>query len=184
MARRSPLAVAKKLPPAASKTAARRKPLLDEAKRRRICSILALGGTRELAAFNVGCSRATIVRTMRRDPAFAQQVWEAETDAEILFLRTLKTKQWRSAAWALERLFPSRYARRAADTITRAQLADLLRMLGRRLATDTPRTAPAAEQRRAQAQIVRDGARNAPFKKDPLAVNEDPREDKMDEQKP
>ena len=161
-----------------------RKPLLDEAKRREICEVLAVGGTRTMAAAYVGCSLDTIARTAQRDRAFAQQIWEAESDAEILFLRTLKTKQWRSAAWALERLFPCRYARRAADTITREQLAQLLRSLGQRLAREVSRTAPTAEQRRATVEIVRDAERDAPSKNDPLEVKEDPLKNKMDEQKP
>ena len=66
-----------------------RKPLLDEAKRREICEILAVGGTRTLAACYVGCSLDTIARTAKRDRAFAKQLRKAEVECEIRCSRSL-----------------------------------------------------------------------------------------------
>jgi hypothetical protein len=53
----------------------------------------------------------------------------------------------------------------------REQLAELLRMVGRRLAAEIPRTGPVAERRQATVEIVRDAERDAPFKKDPQKQN-------------
>ena len=44
-----------------------RPPVLDDAKRREICAILAMGGNRETAARYVGCHRTTIANTAERD---------------------------------------------------------------------------------------------------------------------
>jgi len=55
-----------------------RPPLLDAAKRREICAIVACGGTRTVAARYVGCSIDTIARAAERDPVFAEQIRRAE----------------------------------------------------------------------------------------------------------
>ena len=94
-----------------------RKPLLDEAKRREICKVLAVGGTRTMAAAYVGCSLDTIARAAKRDRAFAEELRRASVECEIRCLRNLskaaqEPKNWRAAAWMLERLYPERYARR------------------------------------------------------------------------
>ena len=100
-----------------------RKPLLDEAKRREICEILAVGGTRTMAAAYVGCSLDTIARTAQRDRMFAKQLRKASVECEICCLRNLSNaaqdpKNWRAAAWALERLYPERYGRRTHVGLT------------------------------------------------------------------
>jgi hypothetical protein len=56
-----------------------RKPGLDDAKRREICAILAIGGTRRMAAHYVGCSVDTVGRTALCDPAFAAQIRRSKT---------------------------------------------------------------------------------------------------------
>ncbi len=91
-----------------------RKPLLDEAKRRKICEVLAVGGTRTMAAAYVGRSLDTIARAAKRDPAFAKELRRASVECEIRCLRNLskaaqEPKNWRAAAWMLERLWPERY---------------------------------------------------------------------------
>jgi hypothetical protein len=143
-----------------------RKPVLDDAKRREICAILAIGGTRRMAAHYVGCSVDTVGRTALRDPAFADQIRKAEVGSEILFLRNLRAacqdaKQWRAATWALERFFPDRYGRRPPRTITRAELRELLRNLGLEIASGFP---SAADRQRIVArldQLVRTARRQA-----------------------
>ncbi len=50
------------------------KSLLDDGKKRDICLILSLGGTRQMAAHYVGCSVRTIRNTAHRDPLFADQL--------------------------------------------------------------------------------------------------------------
>ncbi len=143
-----------------------RKPLLDDAKRREICAILAIGGTRRMAAHYVGCSVDTVGRAALRDPAFADQIRKAEVGSEILFLRNLRAacqdaKQWRAATWGLERFFPDRYGRRPPRTITRAALRQLLRHLGLEIASGFP---SGADRQRIVArldQLVRAARRQA-----------------------
>ena len=106
----------------------------DDTKRREVCAILAVGGTRLMAATYVGCCVDTIRESARRDESFAEQLRKAELGPEITFLKCLQTaasdvKQWRAAAWALERLFPERYARCLPDSITVEQMTEIVKAL-------------------------------------------------------
>jgi len=120
--------------------------MLDDVKRREICAILAIGGSRTMAACYVGCSLDTIARTALRDPAFADQIRKATVGCELLFLRNLQsaaqdTRRWRAVAWALERFYPDRYGRRPPRTITYRQLRQGLRQVGAGLMSDIPSAA-------------------------------------------
>jgi hypothetical protein len=116
---------------------------LDQTKQREICAILAVGGTRAMAARYVGCHPETIRRTALREPEFAAQLRKAEINSEIVLLRSIQTasqdvKQWRASAWALERLFPERYGRRSPRTITVEQVSELIRQLGTIIVSEIP----------------------------------------------
>jgi hypothetical protein len=116
---------------------------LNETKRREICSILAVGGTRAMAATYVGCVTATIRTTAQRLPEFAQQLRKAELGPEITFLKSIQAaagdvKHWRAAAWALERMFPERYARRPPDTITVEQMTEVIKTLAEIIMGEVP----------------------------------------------
>lgn len=102
---------------------------LDEIKRREVGAILAMGCSRATAAKYVGCAASTILRTSLRDRAFRDELRRAESSAEVIQLRHIHTagkKNWRAAAWMLERKFPEQYAQRAPGTVTREQIARLL----------------------------------------------------------
>ena len=76
-------------------------------------------------------SLSTIQRTAERDPKFAEKLREAKGNAELGLVKNIrnaakKEQYWRAAAWALERGFPEKYARRGPDVITAEQLAQLL----------------------------------------------------------
>ncbi len=119
------------------------KPILDETRRREICAILAVGGTRTIAASYVGCHVETIRNTAKRDAQFAEQLRRAEISPEISYLRTVQTaaqdsKHWRAAAWALERLFPDRYASRNPKAITINQMTEILAALGAIVTDEVP----------------------------------------------
>jgi hypothetical protein len=104
-----------------------RKLLLDEAKQREICAILAIGGTRRVAALYVGCSVSTITRTANRDPAFALRLEHAEADMEVFQLQNIRQaskSSWNAAAWILERRLPERYGKRGPHTVPLADLQD------------------------------------------------------------
>jgi hypothetical protein len=108
---------------------------LDESKKREIFAILTVGGTRAMAAQYVGCHAEAIRRAAISDRNFAAQLRRAELGAELTFLRNIQLaskdpKQWRASTWALERLFPDRYGRRPANSITPEQLAEVIREMG------------------------------------------------------
>ena len=94
-----------------------RPPVLDEAKKREILAIVAVGCSRSMAATYVGCAISTIQNTAERDPTFAEKLRQAVYSTELGLLKNIrnaakKEQYWRAAAWALERRFPERYARR------------------------------------------------------------------------
>lgn len=103
--------------------------LADAEKRRTVCAMISVGAGIEAAARHVGCSTWTIRREAQRDEAFARQLQEAETAAELMPLRLVRQaaeSQWRAAAWLLERMCPERFARRTADSVTEDELKALL----------------------------------------------------------
>lgn len=108
-----------------------RRPALDATKRKQVVAILGVGCSQSVAAEYVGCSRSTIQRTAERDPKFADELNKAKCNAEIVLVKSIrsaakKEHYWRAAAWALERGFPDKYARRGPDVITADQIGILL----------------------------------------------------------
>jgi len=104
---------------------------LDNGKRREIVAILSVGCSQAMAAQYVGCSPSTIQRTAERDPKFAEELGRAKSNAELGLVKNIrnaakKEQYWRAAAWALERGFPEKYARRGPDVITLEQIGVLL----------------------------------------------------------
>ncbi len=107
------------------------KPKLTEEKQAQICAILTVGGTRQMAADYVGCHVKTIQNTAKREPEFAARLRRSELAPEITLLKAIQTavedpKQWRTATWALERLYPARYRQRKPETLTPQQIAAVL----------------------------------------------------------
>jgi hypothetical protein len=93
------------------------KNILDQPAQSAICGILAVGGTFELAARYVGCSRKTIYNTANRDPEFREKLKQSQSGNELVFLNTIKeagkqTKYWAAAKFALQHMYPERYARK------------------------------------------------------------------------
>jgi hypothetical protein len=128
--------------------------VLDEVKRREVLAILSVGCSQTMAARYVGCSRSTIRREAERDPKFAEKLSQAICNAELGLVKNIRNaakqeKYWRAAAWALERRFPERYARRGPDGITSDQLEQILT----RLAERVTQLLPASEYRK---QVVKD----------------------------
>ncbi len=124
-------------------------PVLTEEKRNAIVAILSVGCPRYVAARYVGCSPTTIARTAARDPQFAARLRQAQASVELAFLRRIgkaadKEQYWRAAAWALERMFPQRYARRdPRDTFDARQVQAALEVLAELLCEFLP---PAARR--------------------------------------
>jgi len=105
--------------------------VLDDVKKGEICAIVALGCSRASAARYVGCHADTIRRTAMRDEEFALALEQAKSKHEVLHLSYINKaakdgRHWRAAAWALERLYPSRYGTRRPDAFTLDQVAHVL----------------------------------------------------------
>jgi len=120
-----------------------RKSTLDDGKRREILAILSVGCSQTVAARYVGCSPSTIRRAAERDAEFAAKLHRAQRNAEVSLVKNIraaakKEQYWRAAAWALERGFPEKYARRGPDVITAEQLAEILAQLAERIARHVP----------------------------------------------
>ncbi len=117
--------------------------ILDDMKQREVLAILSVGCSQSMAAKYVGCSPATIRCEAARDPKFAKRLREAKGNAELGLVKNIrkaanKEQYWRAAAWALERMFPERYARRGPDVITAEQLAQVLAQLAERVIEQVP----------------------------------------------
>ena len=108
-----------------------RPPSLDDVKQSAICAVLAMGGTRAIAASYVGCHPDTIRNTALRDEAFALALEAAESKHEVAQLSHINKagqegRHWRAAAWVLEHRYPSRYGKRRPDLFTLEQVAHVL----------------------------------------------------------
>jgi hypothetical protein len=117
--------------------------LLDTPKKNTILSLLTVGCSRTTAAHYVNCDPKTIYNTARRDPEFADRLARAENSSEFTYLaRILKAgdepRYWRSAAWALERMFPDRFGARSPDSVTPQQLSVLINQLMEMLVEEVP----------------------------------------------
>ena len=117
--------------------------ILDDVKQREVLAILSMGCSQSMAAKYVGCSPATIRREAARDAKFAKKLREAKGNAELGLVKNIrkaanKEQYWRAAAWALERMFPEKYARRGPDVITAEQLAQVLAQLAERIIEQVP----------------------------------------------
>jgi hypothetical protein len=116
---------------------------LDNTKQSEIVAILSVGCSQRIAARYVGCAPATIRRTAARDATFAGRLRKAACNAEVGLLQQIrnaakKEQYWRAAAWALERVYPQRYARRGPDVITVEQIAAVLAEFAKILSEEVP----------------------------------------------
>jgi hypothetical protein len=105
--------------------------VLDHTKKAEIAACIKLGGSRRLAAINVGCHHATIARTAERDHDFAKQLNEAESGVDMAALKRIQeasaeNKNWRAAAWVLERRHPEEFGRKTPHTFSGDQVMALL----------------------------------------------------------
>lgn len=85
-----------------------------------------------LAILSAGCSRAAAARCVRSTPyrlrreivenaKFAEQVAKAEEGIELFYISRIRgasMKDWRAAAWVLERRLPDRYGSKKPENLT------------------------------------------------------------------
>jgi len=138
------------------------KTILDDKKKGEICGILAVGGTFAMAAMRVGCSRMTIYRTAHRDPEFRKRMHRAQTRPEKTFLKTItraaqETRYWGAARWALQHMYPDRYARRPL-TMRLEDVKDLMSQILDALAEVITDPATRAAIRRRVRQLTKHAA--------------------------
>jgi hypothetical protein len=119
-------------------------PPLTDTQRHDICEMLSSGASRASAAQFAGCHVAALRAEMRRNPDFAGRVRQAELNLESTMLRAIRTvaqqdqKQWRAAAWALERIYPNRYAKRRSNTLTVDQVHEFISEVTEIIASELP----------------------------------------------
>jgi hypothetical protein len=109
-----------------------RPPALDDPKRREICALLNAGLEFGEAARYVGCTPRTIRNEIRRNPVFRREVHDALLSARLApekLLRQAAGKNWRAAAWLLERTNPGAYARRPPSACAPEDLDAICRWL-------------------------------------------------------
>jgi len=116
---------------------------LTAAQHREIFAILAVGGTFKLAADYCGCLVCDIKLAVKTIPEFADQCKRQALRPELEMLKSLlaaarEPKQWRAAAWALERMYPKRYARHLTQAVTRTDLTQFLAGLVKIITTEVP----------------------------------------------
>jgi hypothetical protein len=114
--------------PNAPKTAARG---FHDARRAQVLALIKLGCSRRLAAEMAGCAHTTIARAAERDPVFAGELADAECHVDVSSLTRIQeasaeNKNWRAAAWMLERRHPDEFGRRAPHTFGGDQIMALL----------------------------------------------------------
>ena len=88
--------------------------VLDDTKRRDICTLIAAGCGMTEAARYIGCSVNTIRREIARNDDFKQKVRASELASQLESLRAMRkaaATHWRAAAWMLERTNPRRFAK-------------------------------------------------------------------------
>ena len=85
-------------------------------QQRALRAMVAMGCDHEMGAKALGVTPEELDDLLSRDPQFAQELWQAEGQAEFHHMRTLHAaakdeKYWRAATWWLERR-AKRYASR------------------------------------------------------------------------
>jgi hypothetical protein len=117
--------------------------VLNDSKKNSVLALLTVGCSRTTAAHYVNCDPKTIYNTARRDPEFAEKLARAENTSEFTHLTRIfkagkEFKNWRSSAWALERMFPDRFGARSPDSVTPKQLALFINRLMEMLVEEIP----------------------------------------------
>jgi len=100
--------------------------LADETKQAEILAIVAGGASLFAAANYVGVHVQTLRRLVRTDKHFRQRLEQADARHEIDMVRRItkaSRKQWRAAAWKLERTRPSIYRPHSPDVVTKPGMA-------------------------------------------------------------
>jgi hypothetical protein len=139
-----------------------RPPVLDAEKKAKVLEVVGAGFPIRYAARYVGCDEGTIRHAGQRDPEFYDQVKYAQFKAEYDLVKNIRSasesgKNWRAAAWSLERLFPDRYGPHRRDEITNEHIVQISRTylaIVKRRVPDPLREEVIKEMRRASAEMM------------------------------
>lgn len=109
-------------------------PVLDWKKQKVVLAIISIGCSLRTAARYIGCTPRTIQETARRDAKFAEELCQAEKNAEIKFMKCVHSaaqqeRYWKAATWMLERLNPEDFGRKMPDALPPAEVAKIITRL-------------------------------------------------------
>lgn len=103
-----------------------------ESELRTVCALVARGCTLKEAARYVGCKLSEIRHEREASASFRQQLVKARIKANLAPLRAMQRamlKDWRAAAWYLERTHPEKFGRRNHRAFTQKQASLLIKDL-------------------------------------------------------
>jgi hypothetical protein len=105
---------------------------LDAAGRQRVCDVLTVGGTLEMAADLVGCTVRAIRYAAKRDPVFRERILQARQHTAYDSLKIMSKaaeadpdKNWRAAYYHARMVYPERY-HRPANSVPVKQVQKLI----------------------------------------------------------
>src|SRR5262245_9726061 len=127
---------------------------LNDYNRAQILALFSTGLGVEAVADYVGCSPRTIHREMVRNAEFRQKARKARMDAHVDCVNQLRmaaSKNWRAAAWLLERMDPSGFARKDPKMVH----PQFLNALAERLHEGINRTISDQESRSRACDLIR-----------------------------
>ncbi|MBR4833993.1 MAG: hypothetical protein IKU86_06655 [Thermoguttaceae bacterium] len=119
----------------------KKKAPLDATDKNGVLAVVALGASLETAARYFKREPLEIVEALTDDADFQRDFKQAQEQAEVFFLKQVKTaaldaKNWRAATWSLERLRPDRYGRIKANAISVEEIKALFARLRETLAAE------------------------------------------------
>jgi hypothetical protein len=100
--------------------------VINDDKRRDICTLTTVGFSIENVARFVGCAASTIRRELDRNPEFSEQFRKANLARELGPLNNVRQTaltNWRAAVWYLERINPTAFVKPSTRYITHEQFA-------------------------------------------------------------
>jgi hypothetical protein len=99
----------------------------------RILSAIRSGATRQIAASCGGINEDTLYVWLKTYPEFSEQIQMVEAETAEKFLKSVQSaakKNWKAAAWWLERKLPEQFARKPIERAVNIQVTtdDLSKM--------------------------------------------------------